>query len=64
LRVRVKTLHNTIQYPGYANNRYAINRTIFLYLSYAIKQFVCLIGMKLAEAVCSCLKPLAKFDWV
>jgi len=49
-----------------------INRTIFLYFqfrfrileSYAIKQFMCLIGMKLAEVVCSCLRPLAKFDWV
>ena len=32
--------------------------------SYAIKQFMCVIGMKLAEVVCSCARPLAKFDWV
>jgi len=58
-------------YLVYANNRYAINCTIFLYLyfrfgileSYAIKQFMCLISLKLAKVVCSCLRPLAKFDW-
>jgi len=57
----------SFQYPIYANNH-----TIFLYLQfrfgilepYAKKQFMCLIGMNLAEAVCSCLRPLAKFDWV
>jgi len=32
--------------------------------SYAIKQVMCLIGMKLAEVICSCVRPLAKFDWV
>jgi len=50
---------------------YANNRTIYLYLwfqfrildSNAIKQFMCLIGMKLAEVVCSCARLLAKFDW-
>jgi len=55
------------EYPVYANSHYAINHTIFLYLqfrfgileSYGIKQFMCLIGMKLAEVVCSCLGPLA-----
>jgi len=60
------------EYPVYANKPYAINRTIFLYLqfwfgileSYAIKQFMCLIDMKLVEVVCNCLGPLAKFDWV
>jgi len=24
---------------------------------------MCLIGMKLAKVVCSCARPLAKFDW-
>jgi len=60
------------EYPVYANNCYAIDCTIFLYLqfqfgileSYAIKQYMRLIGMKLAKVICSCLRPLAKFDWV
>ena len=46
----------------YANNRYAINRTIFftcewiwfgILQSYAIKRFMRLTGMQLAEVVCS-----------
>jgi len=45
----------------YANNRYAINRTIFftcewiwfgILESYAIKRFMRLTGMQLAEVVC------------
>jgi len=57
------------EYPVYANGHYAINCTIFLYFqfqfgileSYATKQFLCLIGMKLTEGICGCLRPLAKF---
>jgi len=29
-----------------------------------MKQLMCFTGMKLAEVVYSCARPLAKFDWV
>ena len=49
------------EYPLYANNRYAINRTIFFTCewllfgipeSYVIEQFMRLTGMQIAEVIC------------